>query len=96
MNKRLYLMLCDNYGKDINNDLYELLKENLKEYSEEQVENAIKEILKKDKYMPTLARIIEMIDTSYKPEWMDKEIVREEITPEELVELEEEFKIFEN
>lgn len=96
MNKRLFLMLCDNYNKEINNDLYELFKKNLEDYNEEQIENAIKEIIKKDKYMPTLARIIEMIDTSYKPEWMDKEIVREEITPEELAELEEEFKIFEN
>lgn len=88
-------MLCDNYNKDINNDLYEMFKENLEEYSEEQIENAIKEIIKNDKYMPTLARIIEMIDTSYKPEWMNKEIKYEEVTDEELEELEKEMSIFE-
>ena len=95
MNKRLYLMLCSNYNKEPDKELYELWEENLKEYNEQQVENAIKQIIKTDKYMPTLARIIEMIDTSYKPEWMNKEITKEEISEEELRELEEEFKIFE-
>lgn len=95
MNKRLFKMLCDNYNKEINTQLYDLWKEQLKDFSEEQIEYAIKEIIKSDKFMPTLARIIEMIDTSVTPYWLGKEIEYKEVTDEELKELEKEMSIFE-
>ena len=95
MNKRLYLMLCTNYNKEPDKELFELWQSQLFDYSEEQIENAIKEIIKTDKYMPTLARIIEMVDTSKMPSWFNEKIEYEEVSPEELEELEKEMSIFE-
>ena len=74
MNKKVYLMLCKNYNKEPDRDLFEMWQEQLNEYTEEQVENAINQIIKVDKYMPTLARIIEVIDTTILPEWFGKDI----------------------
>lgn len=87
MNKGLYLMLCNNYNKQPDKKLYELWQEQLSDYSDTQIENAIKKILKEDKYMPTLARIIEMIDTTILPEWFDKDIEYERASDEEIEEI---------
>ena len=88
-------MLCTNYNKEPDKELFELWQSQLFDYSEEQIENAIKEIIKTDKYMPTLARIIEMVDTSKMPSWFNEKIEYEEVSPEELQELEKEMSIFE-
>ena len=61
MNKKIYKTLCDNFNKEINIELYEIWKDELKDYDEKLVEQAIKQIIMNDKYMPTLARIVEVI-----------------------------------
>lgn len=61
MNKKLYKLLCDNYNKEINVELYDIWKNELIDYDEVLVEQAIKQIISTDKYMPNLARIIEII-----------------------------------
>lgn len=112
MNKKLYKSLCDNFNKEINTDLYDMWKEELKDYDEKLVEQAIKQVIMNDKYMPTLARIIEVIKNlppleiteaekinrwekkGIHPSWLDKAIVDEKLTDEELAELEEEWKLF--
>ena len=94
MNKRLFFMLCTNYNRDPDKQLYELWESNLKDYDETQIENAIKEIIKVDKFMPTLARIIEMIDTTKMPSWFNEKIEYERVSNEELAELEKEMSIF--
>ena len=44
--------------------------------------------------MPTLARIIEMIDTSKMPSWFNTKIEYERVSDEELAELEKEMSIY--
>ena len=61
MNKKIYKTLCDNFNREINVELYEIWKEELKDYDEILVEQAVKQIIMNDKYMPTLARIVEII-----------------------------------
>ncbi|MBO7732058.1 MAG: hypothetical protein J6S67_05885 [Methanobrevibacter sp.] len=61
MNKELFKMLCANYGKEPNVDLHKLWNEELKDYDELYIEQAVKDILINDKFFPTLSRIIEEI-----------------------------------
>lgn len=89
-------MLCNNYNKQPDKELYELWQGQLSDYSDIQIENAIKEIMKKDKYMPTLARIIEMIDTTILPEWFDKDIEYERASDEEIEEIDRLLKEIKN
>ena len=114
MNKTLYKKLCMNYGKELDKETYEFMEEALRQYDDKLVEQAIKQIIMNDKFMPTLARIIEVIKEQpileiteedklerwekkgIHPSCLDKTITNERLTDEELAELEEEFKIFEN
>lgn len=59
MRIELYRQICMNFNKEPNEDLYLLWKEELEDYDTYYVEVAIKNIIKKDKYFPTLNRIIE-------------------------------------
>lgn len=59
MNKDLFKMLCANYGKEPNKELHILWNEELQNYDPYYVEVAIKNIIAKDKFFPTLSRIVE-------------------------------------
>lgn len=61
MNKKDFVKLCMNYDKEPNEELYELWKEELKDYDTYYVEIAIKNITKEDKFFPNLNRILEEI-----------------------------------
>lgn len=61
MNKKLFKMLCDNYGRNVSVELYEMFDEELKMYDPMLVKGAIKKILSNNKYFPTLSEIKEVI-----------------------------------
>ena len=73
MNKKLYKLLCTNYNKKLDKEMYEIYEETLREYQDYMVNDAIKYIIQHDKFMPTVARIIEVI----------KELPNREITEKE-------------
>lgn len=64
MNKKLFISLCMNYNKEADARLYELWEESLKDYDPYVVEKAVSNIMKKDKFMPNLNRILEEIKTT--------------------------------
>lgn len=76
MNKKLYKMICANYNKTLDKDLYEMYEEALKDYQDHYIEDAIKYIIENDKYMPTLARIKEVV----------KDLPSRELTEDEKIE----------
>ena len=57
MNKKLFKMLCDNFGKPLNIDLYNLFDSELKDYDPILVETAILKILNENKFFPALSDI---------------------------------------
>lgn len=59
MNKELFKKICINFGKDANKELYDLWNEQLEDYAPYYLELAINNIIAKDKYFPTLSRVIE-------------------------------------
>jgi hypothetical protein len=61
MNKKLFISLCMNYNKEADARLYELWEESLKDYDPYVIEKAVSNIMKKDKFMPNLNRILEEI-----------------------------------
>lgn len=61
MNKKDFAMLCINYGKEPNEDLFELWKYNLRPYDEEEIKKTFNIIMAQDKFFPTLNRIIEVV-----------------------------------
>lgn len=61
MNKKLFKMLCDNFGKPLNADLYNLFDSELKDYDPILVETAVLKILNEHKFFPTLADIKNVI-----------------------------------
>lgn len=113
MNRKTYKFLCDNFNREVNPELYEMWKEELLDYDDKLVEQAINQIIRNDKFMPTLSRIIEVIKEQppleiteeeklarwekkgIHPSCLDKVRSNEQLTDEELAELEEEWKIFE-
>lgn len=61
MNKKDFAKLCFNYNKEPNEDLYELWEYNLRCYDEEEIQKAISIIISKDKFFPTLNRVLEVV-----------------------------------
>ena len=59
MNEKIFVRLCLNYGKEPNKELYEFWKEELEVFSNKEIELAFNNIMKIDKYFPTLSRIYE-------------------------------------
>lgn len=75
MNKKLFVKLCFNYGKEPNEELYDLWNEELVEISPNIIEQALKNIISQDRFFPNLSRIFEEI----------KRIPMKEITDEEKI-----------
>ena len=73
MNEKIFVRLCLNYGKEPNKELYEFWKEELEVFNNKEIELAFNNIMKIDKYFPTLSRIYEEL----------RKIPIEEITEEE-------------
>ena len=73
MNEKIFVRLCLNYGKEPNKELYEFWKEELEVFNNKEIELAFNNIMKIDKYFPTLSRIYEEL----------RKIHIEEITEEE-------------
>ena len=61
MNKKLFAQLCINYNKEPNEELYLLWNEELQDYDPYYVEVALKNIIKNEKYFPTLNRVMQEI-----------------------------------
>ena len=61
MNKKDFAKLCFNFNKDPNEDLYELWKDNLRPYDDNEIQKAINTIISTDKYFPTLSRFLEVV-----------------------------------
>ena len=59
MNKETFKKLCMNFGKDANKELYELWNEQLEDYDPYFVDIAISNIIRNDKYFPTISRVID-------------------------------------
>lgn len=96
MNKKLFKMLCLNFNRELDKDVYEIYEEALSKYDEYYIADAIKYIIEHDKFMPTIARIIEatrelpyreLTEEEKKARWEKEEIrpswIDEEIDPEE-------------
>ena len=73
MNEKIFVRLCLNYGKEPNKELYEFWKEELDVFNNKEIELTFNNIMKIDKYFPTLSRIYEEL----------RKIPIEEITEEE-------------
>ena len=58
MNKELFKQLCLNFNKEPNKDLFELWNNEFEVFGD-MVDTAIKNIMKKDKFMPNLNRVYE-------------------------------------
>lgn len=95
MNKKDFAKLCFNFNKEPNEDLYELWEYNLRCYDEEELSKALNNIIAKDKYFPTLNRILEVVkdivskktfikdESKYKnTKWYNKEIINQLIDEE--------------
>ena len=61
MNKKIFAKLCLNYGKEPNEDLYDLWNYNLRPYDEDEIQKAVDRIIATDKYFPTFSRILEIV-----------------------------------
>jgi hypothetical protein len=61
MNKKLYKMLCLNFNKELDKDMYEFLSEELIDYDPYYVEQAIKKIIREDRFFPNISRILDVI-----------------------------------
>lgn len=57
----LFRQLCMNFNREPSEDLYKIWNEELDDFDELHVEQAVKNIMLKDKFFPTLSRIIEEI-----------------------------------
>lgn len=62
MNKDLFKKLCLNFNKEPDKELYDLWNEELEVINSIYVEKAIKNIMKKDKFMPNLNRVFEELN----------------------------------
>ena len=95
MNKKDFAKLCFNYGKEPNEDLFELWQYNLRCYDEDEMQKAINIIITNDKYFPTLSRVLEVVkdvvsketlikdETKYKnTDWYGKQIINVPIDDE--------------
>ena len=86
MNKELFKKLCMNYGKDANKELYELWNDELKDYDPYYLQLAIDNIVKNDKFFPTISRVIEEMKVMpYEeiPDWEKKRRMKEKgVEPE--------------
>ena len=93
MNKKEFInitkLLETNYSKELDIKILEIWYEELKEYPRVRYEFAVKEIIKKENFMPTLAKIIEYIK---KPDWLNMDIPENLATDEEIKKLEERMK----
>lgn len=61
MRIELFKQLCMNFGKEPTEELYLLWNETLEEYDPYYVEQAIKSIIKNDKFFPTISRVLEVL-----------------------------------
>ena len=76
MNKKLYKMLCVNFNKEPDKDMYELLEETLYGYDDYLIKDTIDYIIKNDKYMPNIARIIEVLKSMPNERLTDKQKIK--------------------
>lgn len=68
MNKKDFAKLCMNYGKEPNEDLFELWEYNLRCYDEKEIKDAVNVIVLNDKYFPSLGRMLEVVKDIVKKE----------------------------
>lgn len=89
MNKRDFRkiteMLEENYNKKMDIRIFNLWYEELKDCSADEYENMVIEAIKTKKFMPTLAEIKEL----KRPRWLEIEVKKVELDPEDKIMLEE-------
>lgn len=83
-------MLENNYNKKIDNEIFKLWYEEFKNYSISEYENMIKEIIRNEEFMPSLARVIKY----KKPTWYGKDLKAVKATDEERQAVEEMLKMY--
>lgn len=84
-------LLIINYSKKINVEILNIWYEEFKKYSKDEYSKAIKEIIKNEIYMPSLAKVKEYMK---KPSWINEDIEIEPATEEEIKKLEEKLNKF--
>lgn len=93
MNKKEFMeitkLLEINYSKQLDVKILDIWYEELKEYPKERYEFSIKQIIKKETFMPNLSKVFDYIT---KPDWLDMDVPENSATPEEIKELEERIK----
>lgn len=94
MNKRDFRkiteMLEENYNKKMDIRIFNLWYEELRDCSADEYENMVIEAIKTKKFMPTLAEIKEL----KRPRWLEIEVKKVELDPEDKIMLEELLKNF--
>ena len=94
MNKRDFRkiteMLEENYNKKMDIRIFNLWYEELRDCSADEYENMVIEAIKTKKFMPTLAEIKEL----KRPRWLEIEVKKVELDPEDKIMLEELLKDF--
>lgn len=68
MNKNIFKLLCMNYNREADKNLYQLWLYNLRCYDEEEVKKAANIIISQDKFFPTLSRMLEVLKDIVKKE----------------------------
>lgn len=87
--KEITDFLSINYSKQLDVKMLNLWYEELKTYSKERYEFAVREIIKNENFMPNLSKIYEYIK---KPDWLNMDIPENKASEEEIKKLEERMK----
>lgn len=88
--RRITEMLEENYNKKMDIRIFGLWYEELKDCTADEYENMVIEAIKTKKFMPTLAEIKEL----KRPRWLEIEVKKVELDPEDKIMLEELLKDF--
>ena len=73
MFKQLYGLLTDNYNKPKSKEQYEMFCEVFENEDEIYLEKVVKKIIKEDKFMPSIARIKEVVEEMYNEPLTEKD-----------------------
>lgn len=90
--KEITELLEENFGKKLDLRILDLWYQEFKNLSKEQYQAMVIDAIRHEKFMPTMARMIEL----KKPAWMSVNIEASEATDEERQEMEELLKEFKN
>ena len=79
-------VLEKNYDRKYDSKILKIWYHELKKYSKNQYKKVVIELIKHNKFLPTLSEVLEI---EVLPDWLDKKIEKRNATKEEIMEMEE-------